>query len=220
MNTGGGLDAIRRSGSFNLSGQTGVHLWRRQDIIHLTKKRSTFSPLHNSIKGHERINNVVAGYEKSMSGRSRRQVHSDITASNRKAGVIGIASGICLLIAGANGASFWIMLSAALETVLPNNEFGQTVLMILLVLTVISALGGILVLLGSVLIIESSVGLGKVLINLGAGTGLIGLIIIIVLALWQGGLVAFLAVMLGLLTFQGLGILLSIVASFMAATPD
>ena len=155
-----------------------------------------------------------------MSGRSRRQVHSDITASNRKAGIIGIASGICLLIAGANGASFWVMLSAALETVLPNNELGQTVLMILLVLTVISALGGILVLLGSVLIIESSVGLGKVLINLGAGTGLIGLIIIIVLALWQGGLVAFLAVMLGLLTFQGLGILLSIVASFMAATPD
>jgi hypothetical protein len=155
-----------------------------------------------------------------MSGGSQRQIHSDIAARNKKAGIIGIASGICLLIAGANGASFWVMLSGALETVLPNNEFGQTVLMILLVLTIISALGGILVLLGSVLIIESSVGLGKVLINLGAGTGLISLIIIIALAVWQGGLVALIVVMLGLLTFQGLGILLSIVASFMAATPN
>jgi hypothetical protein len=155
-----------------------------------------------------------------MSGRSRSQIRSDIAARNRHAGIIGIASGICLLIAGANGASFWVMLSATLETVLPNNEFGQTILMILLVLTIISALGGIAVILGSVLIMESSVGLGKVLVNLGAGTGLIGLIIIIVLALWQGGLVAFLVVLLGLLTFQGLGILLSIIASFMAATPD
>jgi hypothetical protein len=147
-------------------------------------------------------------------------VPPDIASRNKKAGILGIVAGILLLIAGVNGAAFWASLSATLETVLPDNDFSQVVLIILLVLTFIAALGGIAVMIGSVMIMKTKVGLGKFIVGLGAGTGLIGLIIAIVLPLWQGGLAELLFVMLGLLTFQGIGVILSIVARMMAKKPD
>ncbi len=145
---------------------------------------------------------------------------SSVSAANKKAGIVGIVGGILLLIAGANGAAFWAMLSSDVQTLLPDTEWKQVILWILLVLTIIAALGGIAVMMGSVLIMGSRVGTGKFIIGLGAGMGLLGLIIAIALAVWQGGLGGVLSVLLGLLTFQGVGIILSIVARAMARKPD
>ncbi|TFG31409.1 hypothetical protein EU528_06265 [Candidatus Thorarchaeota archaeon] len=64
--------------------------------------------------------------------------------------------------------------------------------LVLNALTYIAGLGGIAVMIGAILIAMSRIGIGKFVIGLGAGIGLIGLIIMLAEAVIAGGVEALL----------------------------
>ena len=89
--------------------------------------------------------------------------------------------------------------------------------LVLTILLYIAALGGIAVIIGGILIAMDRVGTGKFVIGLGAGVGLLGLIITLVEAYLAGGIV----VLTDFLTLVSqsiawIGVIMSIVARSMA----
>jgi hypothetical protein len=129
---------------------------------------------------------------------------------NKPAMYTAIAGGICLLIAGLTGAAAW----GHIRDVVKENVTTNTLVMdIFSWMIIIAGFGGFAVIGGGLLIGRDIVGVGKFLIALGAGMGLIGFII--ALAVWglNGGS--------GMFTIGGsiiglVGIILSIVARSMA----
>jgi len=129
---------------------------------------------------------------------------------NKPAMYAAIVGGVCLLVAGVTGAAAWTQIRDIVEQYITTNS---TVVDIFNWLIIIAGFGGFAVIGGGLLIGSDSVGVGKFLISLGAGMGLIGFIISIVMW-WLDGATGML--MIGGSIIGLVGIILSIAARQMA----
>jgi hypothetical protein len=117
---------------------------------------------------------------------------------------IAVIAGILLLISGISGAATLEAIKDFVTSQFPGNEILEIVFVILIF---IASLGGIAVILGGLLIGKNKVKTGKLLIMLGAGIGLIGLLVSITIAVVQNSFT------LGSFFSIGtIGIILSIIA--------
>jgi hypothetical protein len=97
------------------------------------------------------------------------------------------------------------------ETYFP--AISEIITLILTILIYIASLGGIAVIIGGLLIAASRIRLAKFVIGLGAGVGLIGLIIMLVEAYLAGGVAALIDILtLISQSIAWIGVILSIVA--------
>ncbi|MFW6197127.1 MAG: hypothetical protein ACOC5D_07335 [Thermoplasmatota archaeon] len=97
------------------------------------------------------------------------------TKINKKAGMIAVLGGVLMIIAGVTGASTWRELGDIAIDITGVQSLG----IVFQVLVLIGSLGGLVVIVGG-LILQKSVTSGKILITIGAGFGIIGLIIFLV----------------------------------------
>lgn len=121
---------------------------------------------------------------------------------------VAILGGILLLISGVNGIVTWETIKAFVTAHIMDNFIVQIVFAILIL---IASLGGIAVIIGGVLIGKNKVGSGKFLIAIGAGLGLIGLIVSIIISVMEGSFTIGTFLSIGMV-----GLVLSIVARVMA----
>lgn len=130
----------------------------------------------------------------------------------KSAGYLAVAGGTMLFMGGATGSTLFTLVK---EFILPHvgGEAGETLALVLGILILLAALGGITVIAGGYCILRGIERVGKILIFIGLGIGIIGLIIGLVVALGSGTLDVFTGSML---TFTGIGTVLSIVASKLA----
>jgi hypothetical protein len=129
-------------------------------------------------------------------------------SKNSTAMIIAIIAGILLIISGISGMATWETIKDYVTTHVMDNEIVQIVFAILIF---IASLGGLSVIAGGVLIGKNKIGLGKLLITLGAGLGLIGLIFSIIVAFTEDSLT------LGsFFSIGALGLILSIVSRMLA----
>lgn len=91
---------------------------------------------------------------------------------NKAAMGVGIAGGICLVLAGVGGVVWLETLKGIILEVI-NNEM---IALVFSILIAIAALGGIAVILGAVLIGMDHPKIGKLIVWLGTGLGIISLI--------------------------------------------
>lgn len=99
--------------------------------------------------------------------------------TNKTAGMLAIIGGVFMLIAGVTGAAAWQRLGDMVESF---TDIGALVI-VFQILVVMGSLGGLLVILGGLLLRADKVGGGKALIAIGAGMGLIGLLIFLLVTL-------------------------------------
>ena len=121
---------------------------------------------------------------------------------------IAIIAGLLLIIAGISGLATWETIKDFVTTHIVDNSIIQIVFAILIF---IASLGGIAVIIGGILIGKNSVGLGKFIIALGAGLGLIGLIFSFLITYIEGNLTIGSFFSLG-----AIGLILSIIARILA----
>ena len=133
--------------------------------------------------------------------------------NNQKAAVIAIVGGIMMLIAGVTGAAAWERIGEIVQDAMENDSLN----IVFQILAILGGLGGLLVILGGLLFLKEggSAKVGKLLITIGAGFGLIGLIIFIILAIMgdDPG-----TTLLGALSIGFIGLILSIVARMKVET--
>jgi hypothetical protein len=127
---------------------------------------------------------------------------------NTQAMGIAILAGILLIIAGISGIATWETIKDFVTTHITDNSIIQIVFAILIF---IASLGGIAVIIGGVLIGRNNVGLGKFIIALGAGLGLIGLIFTLLITYTEGNFTIG-----SFLSIGTIGLILSIVARIIA----
>jgi hypothetical protein len=120
-----------------------------------------------------------------------------------------IVGGICLLIAGITGMAAMDTVRSVVEEKLGIHDTNIHTIFIALIL--IASLGGIAVIVGGFLIGGSLVRTGKLLIALGAGIGLLGLIIAFLISYYNGNPTLRIGSGLGFT-----GVILSIVARILA----
>jgi hypothetical protein len=133
----------------------------------------------------------------------------DIMGSkNTKVMAIAIVAGILLIISGISGMATW----ETIKNYVTNNIIDNSIVQIVFaVLIFIASLGGLSVIAGGALIGKNKIGLGKLLITLGAGMGLIGLIFSILVAFTEDSLT------LGsFFSIGAIGLILSIIARMLA----
>lgn len=131
-----------------------------------------------------------------------------VKSSYKKAMYLSIVAGILLLVAGITGVATWESLK---DVVTENISDSTAVVYAFMGLILLASLGGILVIIGGISIGKDNPGLGRLLITIGVGTGIIGLIIMIVTWSLGGSIglsIGFILVLLG--------IVLSVVARSMA----
>ena len=129
-------------------------------------------------------------------------------AKNSTAMGIAIIAGILLLISGVNGIAAW----SEIEKFVTNNIADNFVIQIIFVVLIfIASLGGIAVIAGGFLLGKNKVITGKFLIALGAGLGIIGLVISIYVGYkeWSSIIGSFFSI-------GAIGLILSIIARIMA----
>ena len=130
-----------------------------------------------------------------------------MTKNNKTAMIVAIIAGIFLLIAGVSGLATWETIKTFVIENLTDSFIVQVIFSILLF---IASLGGLSVIIGGILIGKDKVRTGKFMITLGAGIGLIGLIISIIIAYMENSIV------IGSFFSVGfIGLILSIVARLM-----
>jgi len=127
---------------------------------------------------------------------------------NRAAMGVAIVAGLLLLIEGISGFATWTTIKEFVSDNVTDNEI---VMYIFVILIFIASLGGISVIIGGLLIGKNKVRTGKFIIALGAGLGLIGLIVSIIIGLTEGNFT-----LNSLITLGAIGLILSIVARMMA----
>jgi hypothetical protein len=130
-----------------------------------------------------------------------------MSSKKKQAMIIAILAGILLLISGFSGLATWEAIKSFVTTNIVNNFVVQIIFAILIF---IASLGGLSVIIGGLLIGRSKIVTGKLFIFLGAGLGLIGLIISIIVALMENNFTIGSFFSLGFL-----GLILSIVARLM-----
>ena len=130
-----------------------------------------------------------------------------MASKNGKAMIIAIIAGILLLISGISGLATWEAIKNFVTTNIIDNYIVQIVFVVLIF---IASLGGLSVIIGGLFIGKDKIGSGKLLISLGAGLGLIGLIISVVVAIMENNFTigSFFSV-------GAIGLILSIVARLM-----
>jgi len=130
-----------------------------------------------------------------------------MTSKKKQAMIIAIFAGILLLISGVSGLAAWESIRNFVTTNVIDNFIVQ---IIFVVLIFIASLGGLSVIIGGLLIGKDRIGTGKLFITLGAGLGLIGLIISIIVAVMENNFTigSFFSV-------GAIGLILSIVARLM-----
>jgi hypothetical protein len=136
-----------------------------------------------------------------------------VSKRNRTAALLAVIGGVLILIGGGTGmAGFLNELSNIIQELFGGEN--QMVAAIFWILIFIAALGGLAVIIGGLLINKNHIISGKILITLGAGMGIIGLIISLISALAQGETIRFFSWLTT--SFLGVGIVLTLVARFMA----
>ena len=131
-----------------------------------------------------------------------------MASKNKAAMGVAIVAGLLLLIEGISGFATWSTIQEFVEDNVTDNEI---VMYIFVILIFIASLGGISVIIGGLLIGKNKVKTGKFIIALGAGLGLIGLIVSIIIGLTEGSFT-----LNSLITLGAIGLILSIVARMMA----
>jgi hypothetical protein len=121
---------------------------------------------------------------------------------------LAIIAGILLFIEGISGLATWQTIRNFVIQYIADNEIIQ---IIFAVLIFIASLGGISVIIGGLLIGKEKLITGRFLIMLGAGLGLIGLIITIIISITHGSFT-----LGGFLTIGVIGLILSIIARMLA----
>ena len=127
-----------------------------------------------------------------------------MASRNNKAMGIALAAGILLLISGISGLATWETIKTFVTENIVDNHVIQIIFSMLIF---IASLGGIAVIAGGILIGKGKVGTGKFAIALGAGLGLIGLIVSIIVAYTENSLT-----LSGFFSIGFIGLLLSIIA--------
>ena len=125
----------------------------------------------------------------------------------KQAMIIAIFAGILLLISGVSGLATWEAIRNFVTSNIINNYIVQ---IIFAVLIFIASLGGLSVIIGGMLIGRDKIRTGKLFITFGAGLGLIGLIVSIVVAIMENNFTID-----GFFSIGFIGLLLSIVAWMM-----
>ena len=107
---------------------------------------------------------------------------------NRIPFLLCIVGGILLIATSTVGSIGFLQLIADIVASIPALEdYLWLINMILYVLLFLAGLGGISVIIGGVLLTGARVGTGKFIIGLGAGMGLIGLVISLIEIIWTSG---------------------------------
>ncbi len=136
-----------------------------------------------------------------------------VSTRNKTAAGLAIVGGILILIGGTTGmAGFLTELKKIVQDML--GDPNQAVETIFWILIFIAALGGLTVIIGGLLIYKEHIIIGKILITLGAGFGLIGLILGLISAYSQGEEANFFSWLTT--SFTGVGFVLSLIARFTA----
>lgn len=131
-----------------------------------------------------------------------------MSSKKSQAMIIAIIAGVLLFISGISGATTWETIKDFVTSQFQGNEILEIVFVILIF---IASLGGIAVIFGGLLIGKDKIKTGKFLIMLGAGMGLVGLLISMIIAFAQNSFT------IGSLFSLGtIGIILSIVARSIA----
>ena len=123
--------------------------------------------------------------------------------------VICIIGGLLMFLSAVVGsASFFALVFAEASKQL-GPETALVLSIVLMIFTIIALGGGISVIIGAILVSKDKIGLGKFIIGLGAGMGLIGLVIFVITSLLAGTI---LGVAIGLIngSYGFLGVLLTI----------
>jgi hypothetical protein len=131
-----------------------------------------------------------------------------MTSRNSQAMGIAIVAGILLIIGGISGLATWEAIKDFVTTHISDNSIIQIVFAVLIF---IASLGGIAVIAGGILIGKDKVRLGKFIIALGAGLGLIGLIFSLIVTYIEGNFTIG-----SYLSIGTIGLILSIVARALA----
>ena len=104
--------------------------------------------------------------------------------SNREQAMyLGIFGGVLMLIAGASGAATWNTIGDAAVEITGSDSVALT----FAILVMLASLGGLLVMIGALMFKKRKrVKIGKILIIIGAGCGVLGLIVLAILSLVNG----------------------------------
>jgi hypothetical protein len=121
---------------------------------------------------------------------------------------VAFVAGIFLLISGVSGLATWETIKSFVTTYVADNIVIQIIFAILIF---IASLGGISVITGGILIGRDKVGIGKLVIGMGAGLGIIGLLVSIAIAFLEGNLTIG-----SFFSIGAIGLILSIVARSLA----
>jgi len=126
---------------------------------------------------------------------------------NKIAGSIAVVAGVLILMAGLTGVAEWEQNQQIVEFIIGESEIVSEVFFILIL---IASFGGLAVIAGGWLLIKNRSFVGKLLVDLGAGAGLIGVLIAVGGAYLDGGTLAITGLGSGFL-----GLVLSVVARMM-----
>ena len=130
----------------------------------------------------------------------------------KSAGYIAVAGGTMLVMGGATGWGIFAVLEELAQQWV-TGDMRDTVLLVLKILVFMAALGGLMVILGGYFMLRGNETVGKILAMIGTGFGIFTLIIGLISAFVTNSWDAF---VLSLMTFTGLGTILSIVAQKLA----
>lgn len=111
--------------------------------------------------------------------------------ARRTAAALAFLGGALLIYAGLSGnVGFWSTLEELVRPHVQDPAQRATLTFVIRILIVLASLGGFSVLAGGVLFLRDRMLLGKLLVFLGAASGLIGIVVGVALTLSQGGTLA------------------------------
>ncbi len=118
--------------------------------------------------------------------------------------------GILMIISSVVGSVSFFALVFGIASDILGPETAFVLMIILLIFAIVAGLGGVAVIIGVILVVKDKIGIGKFIIGLGAGMGLIGLIIFIITSFMAGLLAILYALING--SYGLLGVILTILA--------
>ena len=133
---------------------------------------------------------------------------------NKKAFQIGLIAGILLLVAGVTGVAAWEQIQTWVYSAFADIGGNIVLSVAFTILMFVAALGGIIVIIGALMFTKEKVLLGKILIFLGVGVGLIGFIIGLIVTIGTFSPFSLINFSLGFV-----GIILSLVSRRTAVAP-
>jgi hypothetical protein len=129
------------------------------------------------------------------------------------AGFLAIVGGAMLIVGGFTGYTTLGNVKTMVEKWMPNSDIKENVILVLTILIFFALLGGISVLLGGYMCWKGHDIIGKILIMLGAGVGIMSIVVSAIVAYVSGKWDAFVA---SNLTLNVIGLVLAAVARRLA----